>query len=278
MDFEYDADAMVVGAGIFGATIARALQADGRKVIVFDDARPLSGSAPSGCLMKPSWFSSMGKGVYNPALETLDSLYGVQDLEFVIRPSGLKTKVHWVPNDAILKLSDLHVVRETVVKVGNSQVCTSRMNYLSPLVVVAGGVWSKELIHAPTLVGKQGVSFRIPESIVLNNTIQAWAPYKQAVVFQEKEKEVWAGDGTAIKPENWTTERAQKSLDRMRKITTFASMSSKHAVVGIRPYVPKVKPCLLEEQEAGLWVATGGAKNGLIAAGWAAHEIARKTS
>ena len=163
------------------------------------------------------------------------------------------------------------------MKVDNCRVCTSRMNYLSPLVVVAGGVWSKELIHAPTLVGKQGVSFRVPESYVMNNTIQAWAPYKQAVVFQEKRDQVWAGDGTAIKPENWTEERAQKSLNRMRKITTFSSMASKHAVVGIRPYVPKVKPCLLEHQENGLWVATGGAKNGLIAAGWAAHEIVRRT-
>ena len=39
-----------------------------------------------------------------------------------------------------------------------------------------------------------------------------------------------------------------------------------------------LKPCLLEEIRPGLWVASGGAKNGMLAAGWAAHEICRRTS
>jgi len=279
----FEIDAIVVGAGIFGSTIARALRADGRKVTVFDDRRPLNGSAPSGCLMKPSWFSSLGEGVYTPSLEMLDSLYGVKDIEFTIRPSGLKAKVHWVPNEVITNTSDLTVLNEKVDSIELGRVTTivpgssTAKEYEAPLIVIAAGVWSRELATVPELIGKQGISFRLPHSHLSENTIQGWAPYKQAVVFQETSSSIWAGDGTAIKPENWTEARADKSLDRMKKVTSFTSMSMRHATCGIRPYVPKVKGCFLEEQANGFWVATGGAKNGLVAAGWAAHEIVRKT-
>jgi glycine/D-amino acid oxidase-like deaminating enzyme len=90
------------------------------------------------------------------------------------------------------------------------------------------------------------------------------------VKFFEEPEGIWAGDGTAIKPDNWTIERLQKSYERMRD---FVAQDGGVPSVGIRPYVPKAKPAYVEEVQPGVWVATGGAKNGLVAAGWAAHRI-----
>jgi hypothetical protein len=37
-----------------------------------------------------------------------------------------------------------------------------------------------------------------------------------------------------------------------------------------------MKPCYLAEVRPQLWVATGGAKNGTLAAAWCAHELVQK--
>ena len=270
-------DAAVVGGGLFGATIARALCAEGWQVALFDDRRPLSGSRPSGSLMKPGWFAGLGKDVYEPSLALLDRLYGVRDLEFRIRPSGLRQKVHWVPTSLILdhESAPYMLVEETVTSVGEGFVEFGLPpTYMAfPLVVVAAGAWCNQLLQVQ-VEGKQGVSFRWPGRVE-ENTIQGWAPYKQAVWFQESEGSCWAGDGSAILPANWTTGRMEDSRKRMARLTT---MRCEEAVEGIRPYVKGHKPCLLQQRAPCLWLATGGAKNGLVAAGWAASEIVRQSS
>lgn len=276
-------DAIVIGAGLFGATIARALMAEGRRVVVIDDDRPLSGSKPSGCLMKPSWFSGLGKDVYTPALELIDRIYGIRDLKFRagIGVASKEVTVHWAPANS---QNGLDILRAKVTKVLPGRVCFLREiddgpligEVSAPLVVVAAGVWCRELMEVDDLTGKQGASFtwsREPGSF--ENFIRPWAPYKQVVAFQVASK-VWVGDGTAIKPENWTQERFDKSL---RRCSDAAERGGRlwEASVGIRPF-SKVKPCLLEERAPGLWLATGGAKNGTVAAGWAAHKIVEATS
>jgi glycine/D-amino acid oxidase-like deaminating enzyme len=49
-------------------------------------------------------------------------------------------------------------------------------------------------------------------------------------------------------------------------------------LTGLRPYVPGAKPCVLAEPHPGLWVVTGGAKNGTAAAGWAARKLSEALS
>jgi glycine/D-amino acid oxidase-like deaminating enzyme len=270
-----DLDAIVVGAGLFGAVISKALLTEGRSVLTIDDNRPLSGSAPSGSLMKPGWFSGMGKDVTEPSLELLGDIYNLKTIEFRIWPSQLQTSVYWISTREILDGCDVGVARVTKVRPG--VVYLEGRELTADLVVVAAGVWSSELLPVPGLEGRQGVSFRIPGQMASEPFIRPWAPYKQAVAFQEDKETVWAGDGSAILPKNWTDVREAQSMNRMAKQTGM-QITQSHATVGIRPYVKGAKPCLLEERSPGLWIATGGAKNGLVAAGWCAHEIMRRTA
>lgn len=273
------ADAVIVGAGLFGNTIARALEAEGRKVVVLDDGRPYAASRPSGCLMKPSWFSGLGKAVYEPSLALLERVYGIRDIKFQL-PLGPTTTVHWV--DHRQPSSTLVTATATAVHPGRVEWAAATLDgdaevgtIEAPLVVVAAGIWCTKLLECD-LKGKQGASFEwvgeIPE-----NRIKPWAPYKQVVAFNIPDQDrIWCGDGSAIKPENWTQERFTQSADRCAAFVG-KSRNLGTASVGIRPFA-KVKPCLLEEREPGLWLATGGAKNGTIAAGWAAHRILEATS
>jgi hypothetical protein len=103
--------------------------------------------------------------------------------------------------------------------------------------------------------------------------IRPWAPYKQLVRFNRGDG-IWCGDGSAIIPENWTLERQLQSRKRCAEFVGKSETSSK-LLVGIRPYIKlqKKAPCLVERLNKGIWVATGGAKNGTMSAAWAAREI-----
>ncbi|KPJ91079.1 MAG: hypothetical protein AMS18_09370 [Gemmatimonas sp. SG8_17] len=272
-------DTLVVGAGLFGQVIAKALAKQGRSVVVMDDSRPMNGTAPSGMLMKPSWFAGLGSKIYDPALEVMNNLYDIQELKFKVGPKT--TSALYVPHDQVMSMD---VTPYKVLKVeDNGHVLVEQGDNKAwlqfKLVVIAAGIWSNELTEVPKLEGKQGVSFiwNVPVSENWrDNFIMPWAPYKQVVGFRRSEKEIWAGDGTAIKPENWKESRVDECLKRCRKHVKLERPPK--AIMGIRPYVKGAKPAYVRQQSDHVWVATGGAKNGTIAAGWAAHVIVNGTS
>ncbi len=273
-------DAVVVGGGLFGQIIAKGLRAQGREVVVLDAGRANAGSRPAACLMKPSWFSSLGKSVYEPSLELLDELYGVQELTFETRPKLARVQVHWVPPAAILAP---HPIVAEVGGIAEQRVLTDHGVFEAPLIVVAAGIWVQELLPQYRQVGQQGVAFLWPD-VVGPNFIQPWAPYRQMVGFDRGDG-YWFSDGTAIKQENWTREREEASWNRAA-VTTSDRLGlgdrgkglSAKTLLGVRPYARGRKPCLLEEVRPGLWVASGGAKNGTLAAGYCAHVIRERTS
>lgn len=271
-------DAIIVGGGLFGQIIAKRLRTDGRDVMVIDSERAFAGSKPAACLMKPSWFSSMGREIYEPALELLEELYGVKDIQFTLRPTSRPATVHWCnPRDI---LSAPRVIGE-VVHVAPGQV---RVNLRdidgetileAPLIVVAAGIWTEYLLPQYPQLGQMGAAFLWQDTFLHRPFIQPWAPYKQIVGFNRGDG-MWVGDGTAIKMENWTTERQDASKERCWNATARSFLDKEPEVLlGVRPYARGHKPCLLEEVGKGLWVASGGAKNGTLAAAHAALTIAR---
>lgn len=270
-------DAIVIGAGLFGQIIAKALRADGRDVMLVDACYPMAGSRPAACLMKPSWFSSLGKDVYEPSLQLLDDLYGVQDVVFETRPKLAKVTVHWIPPTKIL----IHkYIQDEVVSINHTMVQLKMRGWFeAPLIVVAAGIWTEQLLPQYKQIGQQGVAFLWKNRELGRPFIQPWAPYRQMVGFDRGDG-YWFSDGTAIKQENWTSEREHASWNRAVGATGceegFADRAE--AIMGIRPYAKGHKPCLLEEVRPGLWVASGGAKNGTLAAGYCAHIIREQTS
>lgn len=268
-------DAVVVGAGLFGSVIAAALRADGRKVLVVDDQRPEAGSRPAACLMKPSWFRSLGRKVSTPSLELLDRLYGVHDLRFRVGPAH--ATVHWCrPADILSEVPVRGRVRSVrAVQGGWSLVAKPGVAHAeAPVVVVAAGVWTPLLVPVVGgLDGLAGVAFLWPDEKIAEPFVAPWAPYRQVVAFNRGDG-LWVSDGTAIRRERWNSEREAASRARCAAAGSFVPPGLR--MFGVRPY-SRSKPCYLKEQRPGLWVATGGAKNGTIAAGWCAHEIVRRT-
>ena len=272
------ADVVVIGAGLFGQIIAKALAADGRDVLILDDARPYAGSRPAACLMKPSWFSSLGKGVYEPSLRLLDALYGVQDVAFKAGKL-LNATVHWIPPAKILEGNPVTQAKVLGVKgklVYYQDLVDGQVKeVVANTVVVAAGIWSEELLPGLQQQGQKGIAFLKPREWIDQPIITPWAPYRQLVAFNRGDG-LWVSDGTAIKAANWTMEREVTAFERCQKHVGI-NLNGSVALTGIRPYAKGHKPCLLKEVEPGLWVASGGAKNGTLAAGWCAHEIRRKS-
>lgn len=300
----------VIGAGLFGCIITHRLIADGHEVVQFDDAKPGRASAPAACLMKPSWFSgAMPRRESEAALALLDDLYGVQDLQFALRPTRGLVTVHWVDPRHILgngqrrrdfaSYTTVHGTVERIIANGGGTWMVSAVyngNRLRPQhvnkVVVAAGVWCDDIlvgvsraempeaIHVDGLQGRAGSAFLWPEKCLPMDGlpfIAPWAPYKQIVGFDRGDG-IWVGDGSSIKPENWTPEHSRKSrlrclgqLNLQRHVDELPT-----ELHGIRPYVPGAKPCYLAEHHEGVWVCTGGAKNGTIAAAWAALQLSRR--
>lgn len=263
---------IVVGGGLFGSTIAAALVHQGRKVVVFDDCRPMNGTTPSGFLMKPSWFDGMGKEVHVPALKLLHELYDVKKLSFQIWPIGKATEVYRLGVENPQHKLDVRLERVIQVYPDGVETVETGRHTGYDAVIIATGVWANELVGAvPGLHGKTGVSF-IVKSKVPHNVIRPWAPYKQIVAYNHPvDGDSWVGDGSAIKAENWTSEREQQCWDRCSRV--YESPDPKPLrLVGIRPMVKNAKPCFLEKC-GPYWVCTGGGKNGSIAAGWAAHRL-----
>lgn len=275
-------DTIVVGGGLFGQIIAAALRAQGQEVRVLDNRERLAGSRPAACLMKPGWFSGLGKAVYEPSLALLDQLYGVRDLPFDVHVGALgkvvEQTVHWVDPARVLSgPTELATVAD--VNPGRVTLCTGE-RLEARNVVVAAGIWTQILLPRFPQKAQMGLALLYPGNHPARGVIKPWAPYRQLVAFDRGDG-LWVGDGSAIKADNWSQEREAQVVDRevqmARRVGNVSPADEVRYLQGIRPYWGE-KPCLLEQVSPGLWVASGGAKNGTIAAGWCAHEIARRTA
>ena len=276
-------DALVIGKGIFGVTIAKALEQSGRKVLVLDNHEPLAGSPPSGGHMKPSWFSGLGKYVYDPGLETLENLFGFTEEKYSIYPlpKGVSVSVFRLDIDKALlfKHNRAEVTAIDLLETSTPQVTCiyqdKEIKLRCRLLVVAAGVWCQQLLPSKfpkkSLVGKTGVSFRFAGQI--SPFIKPWAPYRQIVANNVTPDSIWVGDGTAILSKNWTEDRAVVCEARCKSALKITDKPIKK-IEGIRPYCAKQKFCV-EKIGKAAWVATGAGKHGTVVAGYAAQLIAR---
>lgn len=269
-------DVVIVGGGLFGSIAARTLRHAGMDVELIDDNRPRSGSRAAGCLMKPSWLSTMGRDNVIRSMKLLDGLYGLKLVELNAGP--VKVACDWINPDMIL--SEPRTIAKVVEARQGGVVLDRTVDRLIEArnVIVATGHWVPELVPDTQVIGKVGMSVRLtapPD----DNRIQVWAPYKQLVRFRAPGGFCWAGDGSAIITANWDRERWRQVRNR---IVAFAGDGELRE--GVRPYVKTANPAdlrrVLPEAPSGpsLWTLTGGGKNGTAAAGWAASELLRRLS
>jgi glycine/D-amino acid oxidase-like deaminating enzyme len=269
-------DVLVVGGGIFGSVIARHLRELGMSVLLVDDARKGRGSAPAGCVIKPSWVSSMSRSDVEGGLELLHTYYGVRQVEFLLRPVALKTVTAYrVEPTAIMSRVGMGRVDGTVAWVRDY--CHSAMvafrsgpaaTVEARWVVVAAGLWTEELCPWARTWGRWGWAFRgLP---VREPVIDLWAPYKQIVAFNMDDGMSWAGDGSALVEKSF--HQAQRYVAARARVGRYVPEITS-TLAGVRPYAEAGKdPCLVAPQ-GRIIAVTGGAKNGTIAAAWAARRV-----
>lgn len=284
-------DTIVVGSGIFGSVIAAHLRAGRQRVLVIGDDRPDSGSRPAGCIMKPSWISSLNKEEYTAGIELLNDLYGVRTIFFQLRLKVGMVEAQHVNPQAILRGCTAHpdFVAGTVVGIDDAPV---EGNYVAVALrekesgliamydcrhlVVAAGIWTPELCPWVQTKAQYGWSFRGPP--VREPVISLWAPYRQVVAFNMDDGRSWSGDGSSLKLESATHERQQKALHRCVVAMQHDPLrrDTYEVARGARPYADtQGKPCVVARR-GSVWAVTGGAKNGTIAAAWAARELERE--
>lgn len=282
----FQVDTLIIGGGLFGKIAADALSAEGRSTMIVDESHSQAGSKPAACLMKPSWFSSLGPEVYEPSLRLLDDLYGVRNLKFSVG-KAVPATVHWVDPKKVLTVTDKIRFLKAF---HDGQFWHCDLEYLSEHfaakhgtvlarnVIVAAGIWSNEVLskfkgvqyRVEGLTAQYGVSFYVPGQIS-RPFIRPWAPYRQLVAFNIEDDTVWVGDGTALK--ELDRDRLEQCWDRCLDALGHEVPDVFSYRIGARPYVKKVKPALLEDLQRGLYIATGGAKNGTLAAGWCASKL-----
>lgn len=276
-------EVIVVGAGIFGTTIARKLAKDGHDVLVLDSEKIYAGSTPAACLMKPSWLTKLSKTQQAESFATLDELYGLHELNARVMVSGFvkQQPVFWVAPRAILKPGRYE--KGDVLSIGQQDFyplvrLADRVIHCKTLILAAG-VWTANLIDVPKLRGQAGVAFTWTTDSMEEGfpRVKPWAPYRQLVAMEIEPGKTWCGDGTAVNEESMTVMREAKCLERCSDFTK-KNPEAATRLRGIRPYIKGLTaPCYLKKEELpGVWTVTGGAKNGTASAGWAAYNIAKQ--
>jgi glycine/D-amino acid oxidase-like deaminating enzyme len=283
-------DVVVVGGGLFGSIAADALSRAGMDVMLVDDKRPLSGSKPAACLMKPSWLTSMTKNQLDKSYSLLDEQYGLERIPFTLTPTRAldMTVTRIRPSRVWAAVNKPNLIYEgQVTRVFNHDsgvdiaFGSAAYSITAKHVVLACGSWANELAPwAPKPKPQAGWAFTWQDNRKVQPLISLWAPYRQLVVFNREEGEIWAGDGSALKPEKLTDwGRRDESMMRcvrgaFPKEEEKARFSQAEVIAGIRPYTEKSEgaPCFFETR-GRVTVITGGAKNGTMAAGWCAARL-----
>lgn len=260
---------LIVGGGLFGCIAAKLAREAGHTVTIFDANEPLAASKASGCLLKPSWLTSIPAEGVERGYEVLRNLYGLTDM-VLAGPLIVNFKVQHVSPEAILAEERVPL---RVTEVGDGFLRTEDGKRHTGTVLVAAGVWSDRLVDMPKIRWLYGASMRFKGTV--EPKINVYAPYRQAISFNLRKGVVWFGDGTSLVEKTWLKEepqRIQASKDRAAKCFGLDSKPMQVSV-GARPFVEGRKGGYFEKLAPRLFVSTGGAKNGTLLAAWQAAQF-----
>lgn len=263
---------IIVGSGLFGSLAARLARAEGHSVTVVDEPRSYAASKASGCVLAPSWLSSLSATQRAEGLDVLKALVTVHDVEFRTN-LGKSFKAQRVNPDEVLVKAD---VCEAAVRVEDGLVVTAAGTKLRGVVLVAAGMGCAELLpNLPAMKGLWGASLRVAAQLQ-EPRIHVYAPYRQAVAFNLDRKTVWMGDGSALTEKTWAKEERERvAATQGRAKDLFGLPPTKRVFTGARPYVEGHKAGYFAKISPKLYVSTGGAKNGTMLAAAQALEFVR---
>lgn len=265
---------VIIGAGLFGSVAASLARAEGHMVTLVDGAHPWAASKASGCVLAPSWLSSLDKEAIAAGTDVLKALYTLHDMSF--KTNMLATfKAQRVVTSEVLLQPD--IVGE-VVAVKDGTVTMEGGEKLKGKVLVAAGIACHKLLpQIPAIKALWGSSLLVPGRLEADR-IHVYAPYRQAVAFNMDKKRVWMGDGTALVTGTWEKKSAEYQAATRRRAADLFGLPERGGslISGARPYVEGHKAGFFEKVMPNTWVSTGGAKNGTMLAAWQAHKFLKE--
>jgi glycine/D-amino acid oxidase-like deaminating enzyme len=260
----------IVGAGLFGCIAADVCTQAGHEVTIIDSKKNEAASQCAACLLKPSWLLSISPEKLKKVYSWLDSLYGMQKIQFTM--NRLKTvDIDWVDPKKILNRSVIidSVERIEELKKGvRLHLITGKIMEFD-IVLVACGVWSFELAapeFSHLMTTKVGMALWYDKDV--EPKISVYAPYKQAIQFNIMPGATWFGDGSATILKNFDlTEAFTKTKARAKQEFRLHPNELHHYRVGYRPFV-KIKPNGFYGSLGmkRVFISTGGGKNGTVIA------------
>jgi glycine/D-amino acid oxidase-like deaminating enzyme len=267
----------IVGGGLTGCIIGSYLRNKGYQVDIYDNYDVRGASKAALGLVAPQWVSRIDN--VDIGLEVLESLgeeYN-EEYHFEIR-NPVKNFIQKIKRFNVQKLiQDSCVINRIVTHVYNDKIgITDLAQYVFyDKIIVCAGIWSDKLLtKCPKLFGKVGTTL-FYDSSMAGNKIIAYAPFKQAITFKDKQNRRWFADGTAILDGNYDPHHIKRTVERAAKYTDFQVGGYDHYLTGIRPFIKCNPNGICEKVSNTLWVATGGGKNGTILAAIWADKIAR---
>lgn len=256
---------VIVGSGLYGS-LAKKLAGDGFAVTVIDAQLEHRASLCSAGLMKPSWASHLRAAEYRSVIQVLDDAYGVDVIDFTMRPSGKVVKVHRL--DVVNKVLVQPDVVGKVIAIDERQKAvkldTGELIYFDYLYL-ALGVWAGDLTPSVDVEKQWGQILKYKTQDTINPTICVWRPFKHAVTLPLGNNEFWFGDGLGAKTFSKLPSQ-DEFLARSRKYAEGLSGIQHNSlrIVGARPKVKAAPNGLFKVMTNGIFVGTGGAKNGAL--------------
>lgn len=262
----------VVGAGIAGSLVARALRQDGHPVRVFDDGDPHSASRASSNLYIDHWLKKFGSGEARVGIKVLESLFPPEAIDQPFsRGLAYAAKVRHIAQHHLLVQPDV------IAQIGAvRQFPQEELGVRSE----AGTIWPGPVVlcvgyRAPEFFPQMKLSVKVGHCLHLRgrlrpnqSSITLASPYVHSKLYQLDDDTIYFADSVSVSEEAYSRrnkELLRRTMDRAKKLLGQDDLDVKQILVGYRPIVEGFEFGHLWRPMPGVWSLNGGGKNGMVA-------------
>ena len=251
---------LIVGGGLAGSIPAAALKKAGVEFELFDDNQEYGASRASENLFSKNWGKTLGNAVTVSGISVLERLYKTQTIPFNTG-KHINHVLHIPACETVWKTP----TRKRVVKVSDGFVVTEDGEEYRGVVLVAAGVWSRNLLpqmKSLTCLSGHGLIFK--GTLTKEPLMDFWAPYRHRKIFQRAPGEISFGDTTCISEKNYDPKTHVAASIKRANDAGLDPKNLLKILYGHRPYYPAQKKGFYSKLSEKLYVSTSGWNFGLV--------------
>lgn len=285
-------DYIVIGAGLFGSAIAKALIAKGEVVLIVDSRHPMAASKCSFGIWKDGWINQTIQPFVAAGMADLERIAdGIKEVEFYnVEKDRIDIFKQIDCSKILVGKEDVLVGEVKDINKGNIVLDLPDgeridVEYKKGVIVAAGAMTPHVLSLAEKATNIHEIDKNWGATLDLNikldgNRMSQWAPYRQSVLVKIGNHYSF-GDGATVKNPKISDPRIEKASNRLlthlEDILTVGIDPEKITAVneGLRPYLKKGTTSFINQHAPWLWSATGGAKNSTILCTYVGNELVK---